>query len=70
MLLTYRELSQILRISESYLRAWGKKLIPAVKFGSQVRFKLSDVLAYIEKNKLELQTETTEQPPHREVGPE
>jgi excisionase family DNA binding protein len=51
-LLTYRATAQVLRVSESYLRAKGKQLIPAIKLGSRVRFKLSDVLAYIEKNKL------------------
>jgi excisionase family DNA binding protein len=52
LLLTYPEVAQMLRMSESYLRAHAKELIPMIKLGYRVRFKLSDVLAYIEKNKL------------------
>jgi hypothetical protein len=48
MLLTRREVARMLRLSEGFLRHLGAKIIPTVKLGSAVRYRLSDVLNYIE----------------------
>jgi excisionase family DNA binding protein len=50
-LLTYKDLSIKLQVSESYLRQFAKKLMPFVQLGSRIRFKSSDVDAYIENNR-------------------
>jgi hypothetical protein len=48
MLLTRKEVARMLRLSEGFLRHMGAKIMPTVKLGSAVRYRLSDVLTYIE----------------------
>jgi predicted DNA-binding transcriptional regulator AlpA len=48
MLLTRKEVAQILRLSEGFLRHLGAKIMPTVKLGGAVRYRLSDVLTYID----------------------
>jgi hypothetical protein len=49
LLLTRREVATMLRLSNGYLRHMGAKLLPLVRIGGAVRYRLSDVLALIER---------------------
>jgi hypothetical protein len=49
MLLTRREVARMLRLSDGFLRDLGAKVMPTVKLGAAVRYRLSDVLTYIER---------------------
>lgn len=51
MLLTIKEVSNILKISESTLYRWvHKKEIPFVKLGGKLRFSPDAIQEYIKKN--------------------
>jgi hypothetical protein len=47
MLLRRSEVAAMLRVSHGYLRYMGARLLPVVKIGGAVRYRLSDVLALI-----------------------
>jgi hypothetical protein len=49
LLLTRREVATLLRLSNGYLRHMGARLLPLVRIGGAVRYRLSDVLALIER---------------------
>jgi hypothetical protein len=49
LLLTRREVATMLRVSQGYLRHMGARLLPVVKIGGAVRYRLSDVLVLIER---------------------
>jgi hypothetical protein len=48
-LLRRREVAALLRVSHGYLRHMGARLLPVVRIGGAVRYRLSDVLALIEQ---------------------
>ncbi len=51
MLLTIKEISKILKISESTLYRWvHKRAIPFVKLGGKLLFSQDDIQEYIKKN--------------------
>lgn len=51
MLLTIKDVSKILKISESTLYRWvHKKEIPFVKLGGKLRFSQDKIQEYIKKN--------------------
>lgn len=51
MLLTIKEVSNILKISESTLYRWvHKKVIPFVKIGGKLLFDEDEIQKYIKKN--------------------
>lgn len=51
MLLTIKEVSNILKISESTLYRWvHKKEIPFVKLGGKLRFSPDEIQEFIKKN--------------------
>jgi hypothetical protein len=62
MLLTRREVAHILRLSEGFLRHLGTKIMPTVKLGGAVRYRLSDVLAYIESKTVTVESKTSGTP--------
>ena len=53
-MLTELELSELTKFSLSKLRndRWKGKGIPAVRCGRSIRYRLSDIEEYLEKNKL------------------
>ena len=53
-LLSTKDAAEILGISEASLIAWrcaGDYRLPIVRIGRQVKYKLSDVLSYIDSNR-------------------
>jgi hypothetical protein len=49
---TSKQLSELLLVSESHLanERWKRAGIPFVKIGGSVRYRESDIMAYIEEN--------------------
>jgi len=55
-LLTRKELAELLSLSDATLSVWastGKVKIPYIKIGGAVRYKLEDVITFLDKNKHE-----------------
>lgn len=50
-LLTKKELSQILKISVSYINKLMKKGLPYFRIGRSVRFRCSEVVIFLERRK-------------------
>jgi hypothetical protein len=50
LLLRRSEVAALLRVSHGYLRHMGARLLPVVRIGGAVRYKLSDVLTLIEQS--------------------
>lgn len=50
-LLSTKELSEYLGLSRMTLSRWRSEGLPFIKIGKQVRFKLDDVMKWIEQNK-------------------
>lgn len=53
-LLTLDEVAKFLKISVSTMRRLlGKRYIPFIKIGGSVRFATSDILSYVERQRVE-----------------
>lgn len=62
LLLTRREVATMLRFSQGYLRHMGARLLPVVKIGGAVRYRLSDVLTLIERRTVDASPDGSGEP--------